>query len=116
MILGEEILPIGLKAVTSTVCEIRYGEQKKMFIFYKDKEKEVQEMIIDESRKTTAQLKEFLQQENDRDKGSPVEKCELYWPHEILKVSNQRCKAPFQESCKFSRPKSSNFTFLSALV
>lgn len=91
LILGENILPVGLEAVTSTVCEIRYGETRRMLIHHKDKSSGVQEINLDEPKKNESyadQLRGFLKQENGREKGSPYEKCELFWPHELLKVSN----------------------------
>ena len=91
LILGEDILPVGLEAVTSTVCEIRYAETRKLLIHRNGQHGSgIEEITLDEPSKEVKsyadQLQEYLSQKDDREKESRYEKCELYWPHELLKV------------------------------
>lgn len=90
LILGEEILPSSHLCTTSTICEIKFGEERKLVAHFKDKEKgEKTETII--LNKPTASASP---EQNYRDQispyvfeeGSKYEKIELFLPHNLLKV------------------------------
>ncbi|XP_028411477.1 uncharacterized protein LOC114534129 [Dendronephthya gigantea] len=99
LILGEEILPSCTLPATATICELKYGEVRKLVAYYKDEqepekrtlqsEKTTKEELIlrdpAEGKSYTDQLEEYLNQRGDRKKGSPFKKCELFWPHDLLK-------------------------------
>ena len=49
LILGEELLPYSALSTTSTICELRYGDQPRIVVHFKDKDPE-----------TGLPIKEFL--------------------------------------------------------
>ena len=93
LILGEELLPYSVLSTTSTICELKYGEQRSIVVHFKDKDPDtglaIKEFPLDASSEQS-----YLQQispyvhptTSDREKGSLSEKVELFWPHELLKV------------------------------
>ena len=89
LILGENILPCGILPMTHTICEMRYGETRKVIAHYRDKQRQQEELILSdptEGQSYTQQLHDYLAQDKNRDEGSRFEKCELFWPHDLLKV------------------------------
>ena len=40
LILGEELLPYSILSTTSTICELKYGEERRIVAHYKDKDPE----------------------------------------------------------------------------
>jgi hypothetical protein len=91
LILGENVLPHAQLPVTSTICEVRQGSVRKFKIYYNDERESEEISMSDPAAKGKSyidQLTPFLRQEENRDMGSPIKKIELYWPHEMLKVSS----------------------------
>ena len=40
LILGEELLPYSVLSTTSTICELKFGEERKIVAHFKDKDPE----------------------------------------------------------------------------
>ena len=99
LILGEELLPYSVLSTTSTICELRYGEKRKIVAHFKDKDPktghETWEYFLEQP--TEASDESYLQQlspfvyvkDTDREKGSVYKKIELFWPHQLLQVVTQ---------------------------
>ena len=99
LILGEELLPYSVLSTTSTICELRYGEKRKIVAHFKDKDPktghETWEYFLEQP--TEASDESYLQQlspfvhvkDTDREKGSVYKKIELFWPHQLLQVATQ---------------------------
>ena len=99
LILGEELLPYSVLSTTSTICELRYGEKRKIVAHFKDKDPktghETCEYFLEQP--TEASDESYLQQlspfvhmkDTDREKGSVYKKIELFWPHQLLQVATQ---------------------------
>ena len=88
--MGEKFLPHAAFPVTSTICEVRYGNEKKFRIHYKDSSKEIEEIkLLDQKngQSCVEQLTPYVRKESDRDQGSKYAKIEIFWTHELLKVS-----------------------------
>ncbi|XP_028411513.1 dual serine/threonine and tyrosine protein kinase-like [Dendronephthya gigantea] len=88
LILGEDILPSSTLPATSTICELRYGEVRKIVAYYKDEQRQPEELILRdpvEGQSYPDQLREYLDQSDDREKGPRFKKCKLFWPHDLLK-------------------------------
>ena len=94
LILGEDFLPHAKMAVTSTICEVRYGHSRKIKIHYKDIKKEPEEIYLSDPKEGESyihQLTPYLRQEKNRKEGSSFKKIELFCSHELLKVSSSFC-------------------------
>ncbi|XP_028395813.1 dual serine/threonine and tyrosine protein kinase-like [Dendronephthya gigantea] len=88
LILGEDILPSSTLPATATICELRYGEVRKIVAYYKDEQRQPEELILQdpvEGQSYPDQLREYLNLTDDREKGSRFKKCKLFWPHDLLK-------------------------------
>ena len=93
LILGEEVLPYSLLSTTSTICEVKYGEQRRIVAHYKDKDPETGLPTKECSLENASSGESYLEQispyvhvKSDRDKGSIYKKIELFWPHQLLEV------------------------------
>ena len=93
LILGKELLPQFTLSTTSTICELRYGDQPRMVVHFKDKDPEtglpIKEFPLeDESfgQSYLQQISPYVYVKSDREKGSIYKKVELFWPHQLLKV------------------------------
>ena len=94
LILGEELLPYSVLSNTSTICELRYGDQPRIVAHFKDKDPETGLPTREVPLKAASVKQSYLEQispyvnvpESDREKGSVYKKVELFWPHELLKV------------------------------
>jgi len=93
LILGEELLPYSVLSTTSTICELKYGEQRRIVVHFKDKDPETGLPIKEFPLKAEPSKQSYLQQispyvhvKSDREKGSVYKKVELFWPHQLLKV------------------------------
>ncbi|XP_022805450.1 uncharacterized protein LOC111342617 [Stylophora pistillata] len=94
LVLGEELLPYSVLSTTSTICELRYGEKRKIVAHFKDKDSktghETFEHFLEQPTEASGesylqQLSPFVQvKDGDREKGSVYKKIELYWPHQLL--------------------------------
>ena len=96
LILGEELLPYSILSTTSTICELRYGDQPRIVAHFKDKDPKTGLPIRKVPLKAASAEKSYLEQispyvhvKSDREKGSIYKKIELFWPHQLLKVLNQ---------------------------
>jgi len=95
LILGEELLPSYVLSTTSTICELKYGEERKIVAHFKDKDPETGDpgktILLEEptgpSQKSYLdQISPYVHMESDREKGSIFKKVELFWPHSLLQV------------------------------
>lgn len=82
-LLGQPVLPAGLKPTTAIVCEIRYSSEKRGLLYRKDDPQNPR--VLDDISKLTNDLK----QEITIKKGvpsSPYERAELHWPLELCRI------------------------------
>ena len=93
LILGEELLPYSVLSNTSTICELRYGDQPRIVAHFKDRDPETGRPIKEVPLKSASseqsyleQISPYVQVKSDREKGSIYEKVEVFWPHQLLKV------------------------------
>jgi len=92
LILGEELLPHSLLSTTSTICELKYGEQRRIVVHFKDKDPETGHPTKEFALKAESSEQSYLQQispyvhETSHREGSMYKKVELFWPHQLLKV------------------------------
>ena len=97
LIMGEELLPYSVLSTTSTICELKFGTERKIVAHFKDKDPDTgfptKVIQLKENPYTTSEKQSYLQQispfvhvKNDREKGSIYKKIELFWPHDLLQV------------------------------
>ena len=95
LIMGEELLPYSVLSTTSTICELKYGKERKLVAHFKDKDRETGEMtrtiILEEPTGTPEQsylqqIAPYVHMESDHEGGSIFKKIELFWPHSLLQV------------------------------
>ena len=94
LIMGEELLPYSVLSTTSTICELKFGTERKIVAHFKDKDPEtgLETKVIElqENPNTASdylqQISPFVHVKNDREKGSIYKKIELFWPHDLLRV------------------------------
>ena len=95
LILGEELLPYSLLGTTSNICELKFGEERKIVAHFKDKDPETgrQTKVIPLREPTDSTEESYLQQisqyvhvKSQREQGSIYKKIELFWPHSLLEV------------------------------
>ena len=94
LILGEELLPHHVLNTTSTICELKFGEERKLVVHYKyDEERKIQRepavYTLDKKENYQEQIKRFVRLEDskEREKTSCFAKVEIFWPHELLEVN-----------------------------
>lgn len=92
LILGEDLLPSSILSTTSTICELKYDKKPGIRIHLKDCAGKSGESIYQElgnsSKTYKEEIEDFLDLKNERDKGSPYKKIELFWPHPLFKVTS----------------------------
>ena len=93
LILGEELPPYSVLSNTSTICELKYGEQRSIVAHFMDKDPETGLPTKECPLQNASSEKSYLQQispyvhvKSDREKASVYKKIELFWPHQLLKV------------------------------
>ena len=97
LILGEELLPYSVLSTTSTICELKYGEERKLVAHFKDKDPETGKLTktIILEKPTGSPEQSYLQQiapyvhmksAANRETSSIFKKIELFWPHSLLQV------------------------------
>ena len=95
LILGDELLSHHTLNTTATICEMKYGAERKLVLHYKhDAEQKTKPParhipLTDERFGISykQQIKSYLDLERaEREKGSGYEKVEISWPHELLQV------------------------------
>ena len=94
LIMGEELLPYSVLSTTSTICELKFGTERKIVAHFKDKDPDTglptKDIQLQENPNTASdyleQISPFVHVKNDREKGSIYKKIELFWPHDLLQV------------------------------
>ena len=96
LILGEELLPHHVLNTTSTICELKFGEERKLIVHYKyDDDQLEKRQPTQHSLKTQEECGKSYQEQitpfvfleqTQREEGSNYEKVEIFWPHELLQV------------------------------
>ena len=91
LLLGEEILPSAHTRKTSTICEIKYGKQRRIKAHLKSGDPKTTGRTMEISLKPPSensgksysdQISPFVDEE-----ASLYNKVELFWPHPVLQVS-----------------------------
>ena len=92
LILGEELLPFSVLSTTSTICELKYGGEKRIKIHYKEEGKAPEITHLNESSPYIDQISEFVHVKSAslREKASSYKKVELFWPHRLLQVRSSK--------------------------
>ena len=93
LILGEELLPYSVLSTTSTICELKYGEQRRIVAHFKDKDpktglptKTIRLLESPTEQSYLQQISPYVHVKSEREKGSIYKKIELFWPHILLQV------------------------------
>lgn len=95
LILGEELLPYSVLSTTSTICELKYGEERKIVAHFKEQDPEtgrqtkvigLQESLGSTEQSYLEQISPYVHVKSEREKGSIYKKIELFWPHSLLQV------------------------------
>ena len=92
LILGEQLLPSAVLNATSTICEIKYGLERKLVVHYKGVDPQtglpIKSIPLYQSDQSSYldQISSYVHMKGDREKGSPFTKVEIFWPHQFLKV------------------------------
>ena len=86
LILGEEILPSADISSTFTLCELKFGEERKMVVHFKDRDPETgletKTIPLDEHETGyREQISNYVLK-----KDSIYKRVELFWPHKLLQV------------------------------
>ena len=81
-------MPFSVLSTTSTICELKYGRERRIKIHYKEAGKEPKIKYLDESSPYMDQISEFVHVKSQtlRETASDYRKVELFWPHKLLKV------------------------------
>ena len=104
LILGEEILPHTLLSTTSTICELKFGEERRLVVHFKDKDPETggktKEILLKQPTGSSDQsfldqISPYIHVKTGREKGSVVKKIELFWPHNVLEVDRAHLVAQY---------------------
>lgn len=88
LIIGEEILPYSLLSTTSVICELKFGDERKIVAHFKEEHPEFgkSKTIPLENEDYVQQISTYVHKKNDREKGSVFKKIEVFWPNSLLKV------------------------------
>ena len=90
LLLGEELLPYSVLSTTSTICELKYGEQRRIVAHYADNDPKTGlptvEFPLKNEQSYLEQISPYVHVKNDREKGSVYKKIEIFWPHQLLEV------------------------------
>ena len=92
LLLEEEILPSFSRATTSTICEIKHGEDPKIVAHFKENDpgtgESTRTVLLE--KPTGSSQKSYLEQISPyvHEQGSTFKKIELFLPHPILKVKH----------------------------
>ncbi|XP_068729115.1 uncharacterized protein [Montipora capricornis] len=91
LIMGEEICPYSVLSTTSTICELKFGKERKIVAHFKNKDPETSlpTRVIHlkenpESGSYLEQISPYVHLKSEREKGSMYKKIELFWPHSLL--------------------------------
>ena len=90
LILGEEILPHSALSLTSTICEVKYGEQRRIVAHLKDKDPETgletKSIFLEQQPGSSEQSYIWHAQIYSYASDPAFKKIELFWPHSLLQV------------------------------
>ncbi|XP_068736758.1 dual serine/threonine and tyrosine protein kinase-like isoform X1 [Montipora capricornis] len=93
LIMGEKIFPYSVLSTTSTICELKFGKQRKIVAHFKDKDpethlptKEIHLKDNPEKDSYLQQISPYVHMKSEREKGSIYKKIELFWPHSLLET------------------------------
>ena len=96
LIMGEELLPYSLLSTTSAICELKYGEERKVVAHFKNTDSEtglptktifLVNPVESSGQSYLQQISPYVHMKSaDREKGSVYKKIEIFWPHPLLKV------------------------------
>ena len=88
LILGEELLPYSVLSTTSTICELKFGKERKIVAHFKEKDRATKTIQLKESTEQDylRQISPYVHVKTDREGGSIFKKIELFWPHNLLEV------------------------------
>ena len=93
LIMGEEICPYSVLSTTSTICELKFGKERKIVAHFKDKDPETRQPTKVIHLKDNPERDSYLNQiapyvhlESEREEDSMYKKIELFWPHSLLEV------------------------------
>ncbi|XP_068737136.1 uncharacterized protein [Montipora capricornis] len=91
LIMGEEICPYSVLSTTSTICELKFGKERKIVAHFKDKDPETSQptrvIHLKDNPERDSYLKQiapYVHLEREREEGSIYKKIELFWPHRLL--------------------------------
>ena len=92
LILGEELLPFSVLSTTSTICELKYGRERRIKVHFKEEGRHPEMKNLDDSSSYMDQISEFVHVKSAglRERAQQYKKVELFWPHPLLKVRNIR--------------------------
>nr|XP_006813734.1 PREDICTED: mitofusin-2-like [Saccoglossus kowalevskii] len=85
LILGADILPVSLLSSTSVICELKYGDKKRAVVHKVDGSKTEVNDLGDGEADCLEKLSVYIHMENDREKGSPYNRVEIFWPFPLLR-------------------------------
>ena len=97
LILGEELLPYSLVSTPPPICELRYGDQPRIMVHFKDKDPKTGLPVMEVPLEAASAEQSYLGQISRRllsmrslvASSSTYKKVEVFWPHQLLKVFNQ---------------------------
>ena len=91
LILGDDVLPHNILKETSTICEVKYGDNKECVVHKKNQGSQKIPLLSKEEcgMSFAEQLKPYvaLKEEDDREM-IKIERVEIHLPHPLLKVRN----------------------------
>ena len=86
MILGENLLPSSLLSTTSTICELKYGRERRVEVHFKDRGERMRTVRLVDNVPYMEQISQYVKHERKED--HPYKRVEIYLPHPLLKVTN----------------------------
>lgn len=94
LILGEEILPYSILSSTSTICELKFGEERKIKAHFKDEDRPALTIALEQTTGSSGQsyldqISSYVHVDTYREDGSRIrfKKIEVFWPHKLLEVT-----------------------------
>ena len=92
LILGEELLPFSVLSTTSTICELKYGRERRIKLHFSEEGRHPEMKNLDDSSSYMDQISEFVHVKSARlrEGVQQYKKVELFCPHPLLKVRNIR--------------------------
>ena len=86
MILGENLLPYSVLSTTSTICELKYGRERRVEVHFKDRGERMRTVHLVDNVSYMEQISQYVKHEREED--HPYKRVEIYLPHPLLKVTN----------------------------